>query len=150
MQGRAGAAAVGWLPAHPSGGGGRRYFTSSPTILSVMKSVIVGTPAHRPRENRAGKGLTGIDAVSLEEEKRRGITIDIALRILELALPGGEILRLGLSSSRTRTVRAQYAGRSGGIDLVLLVIAADESVKPQTASISISAACLRCARASRY
>ena len=61
-----------------------------------MKSVIVGTAGHIDHGKTAlVKALTGIDADRLEEEKRRGITIDIGFAHLELPLPDGEILRLG-------------------------------------------------------
>ncbi len=99
-----------------------------------MKSVIVGTAGHIDHGKTAlVKALTGIDADRLEEEKRRGITIDIGFAHLELLLPGGEILRLGFVDvpGHERFVRNMLAG-VGGIDLVLLVIAADESIKPQT------------------
>jgi selenocysteine-specific elongation factor len=99
-----------------------------------MKSVIVGTAGHIDHGKTAlVKALTGIDADRLEEEKRRGITIDIGFAHLELTLPGGEILRLGFIDvpGHERFVRNMLAG-VGGIDLVLLVIAADESIKPQT------------------
>ena len=108
--------------------------TAPPTILSRMKSVIVGTAGHIDHGKTAlVKALTGIDADRLEEEKRRGITIDIGFAHLELPLPGGEILRLGFVDvpGHERFVRNMLAG-IGGIDLVLLVIAADESIKPQT------------------
>ncbi|HXY49687.1 MAG TPA: selenocysteine-specific translation elongation factor [Terriglobales bacterium] len=99
-----------------------------------MKSVIVGTAGHIDHGKTAlVKALTGIDADRLEEEKRRGITIDIGFAHLELAAPGGETLRLGFVDvpGHERFVRNMLAG-VGGIDLVLLVIAADESIKPQT------------------
>ena len=99
-----------------------------------MKSVIVGTAGHIDHGKTAlVKALTGIDADRLEEEKRRGITIDIGFANLELPLPGGETLRLGFVDvpGHERFVRNMLAG-VGGIDLVLLVIAADESIKPQT------------------
>jgi selenocysteine-specific elongation factor len=99
-----------------------------------MKSVIVGTAGHIDHGKTAlVKALTGIDADRLEEEKRRGITIDIGFAHLEMPLPGGEILRLGFVDvpGHERFVRNMLAGM-GGIDLVLLVIAADESIKPQT------------------
>ena len=99
-----------------------------------MKSVIVGTAGHIDHGKTAlVKALTGIDADRLEEEKRRGITIDIGFAHLELPAPGGEILRLGFVDvpGHERFVRNMLAG-VGGIDLVLLVIAADESIKPQT------------------
>ena len=98
-----------------------------------MKSVIVGTAGHIDHGKTAlVKALTGIDADRLEEEKRRGITIDIGFAHLELSM-GGETLRLGFVDvpGHERFVRNMLAG-VGGIDLVLLVIAADESLKPQT------------------
>jgi selenocysteine-specific elongation factor len=99
-----------------------------------MKSVIVGTAGHIDHGKTAlVKALTGIDADRLEEEKRRGITIDIGFANLELPMPNGETLRLGFVDvpGHERFVRNMLAG-VGGIDLVLLVIAADESIKPQT------------------
>jgi selenocysteine-specific elongation factor len=99
-----------------------------------MKSVIVGTAGHIDHGKTAlVKALTGIDADRLEEEKRRGITIDIGFAHLELAAPGGDVLRLGFVDvpGHERFVRNMLAG-VGGIDLVLLVIAADEGIKPQT------------------
>jgi selenocysteine-specific elongation factor len=102
--------------------------------MPLMKSVIVGTAGHIDHGKTAlVKALTGIDADRLDEEKRRGITIDIGFAHLELPAPGGETLRLGFVDvpGHERFVRNMLAG-IGGIDLVLLVIAADESIKPQT------------------
>jgi selenocysteine-specific elongation factor len=108
-----------------------------------MKSVIVGTAGHIDHGKTAlVKALTGIDADRLEEEKRRGITIDIGFAHLELPAPrpgdransvSSETLRLGFVDvpGHERFVRNMLAG-IGGIDLVLLVIAADESINPQT------------------
>jgi len=99
-----------------------------------MKSVIVGTAGHIDHGKTAlVKALTGIDADRLAEEKRRGITIDIGFAHLELPGPGGEPLRLGFVDvpGHERFVRNMLAG-VGGIDVALLVIAADESIKPQT------------------
>jgi selenocysteine-specific elongation factor len=99
-----------------------------------MKSVIVGTAGHIDHgKTSLVKALTGIDADRLDEEKRRGITIDIGFAHLELPGPGGEILRFGFVDvpGHERFVRNMLAG-VGGIDLVLLVIAADEGIKPQT------------------
>ncbi len=99
-----------------------------------MKSVIVGTAGHIDHGKTAlVKALTGIDADRLEEEKRRGITIDIGFAHLELPAPDGSTLRLGFVDvpGHERFVRNMLAG-VGGIDLVLLVIAADEGIKPQT------------------
>jgi len=99
-----------------------------------MKSVIVGTAGHIDHGKTAlVKALTGIDADRLEEEKRRGITIDIGFAHLELPSASGENIRLGFVDvpGHERFVRNMLAG-IGGIDLVVLVIAADESIKPQT------------------
>ncbi len=99
-----------------------------------MKPIIVGTAGHVDHGKTALiKALTGIDADRLEEEKRRGITIDIGFAHLELPLPQGETLRVGFVDvpGHERFVRNMLAG-AGGIDLVLLVIAADESIQPQT------------------
>ena len=100
----------------------------------LMKSVIVGTAGHIDHGKTAlVRALTGIDADRLQEEKRRGITIDIGFAHLELPTPDGDVLRLGFVDvpGHERFVRNMLAG-VGGIDLVLLVIAADESIKPQT------------------
>jgi len=99
-----------------------------------MKSVIVGTAGHIDHGKTAlVKALTGIDADRLEEEKRRGITIDIGFAHLDLPDERGETLRLGFVDvpGHERFVRNMLAG-VGGIDLVLLVVAADEGIKPQT------------------
>src|SRR6201993_2085310 len=99
-----------------------------------MKSVIIGTAGHIDHGKTAlVKALTGIDADRLEEEKRRGITIDIGSADLDLAAPPSEVVRAGFVDvpGHERFVRNMLAG-IGGIDLVLLVIAADESIKPQT------------------
>ncbi|HTQ58351.1 MAG TPA: selenocysteine-specific translation elongation factor [Bryobacteraceae bacterium] len=95
-----------------------------------MKNIIVGTAGHIDHGKTAlVKALTGIDADRLEEEKRRGITIDIGFAHLQLT----PALRLGFVDvpGHERFVKNMLAG-VGGIDMVLFVIAADESVKPQT------------------
>ncbi len=94
-----------------------------------MKHVIVGTAGHIDHGKSAlVAALTGTHPDRLEEEKRRGITVDIGFAFLNL----GEI-RIGFVDvpGHERFVRNMLAG-AGGIDLVLLVVAADESVKPQT------------------
>jgi selenocysteine-specific elongation factor len=99
-----------------------------------MKSIIIGTAGHIDHGKTAlVKALTGIDADRLEEEKRRGITIDLGFAHMELPMPGGETLQLGFVDvpGHERFVRNMLAG-IGGIDLVLLVIAADEGIMPQT------------------
>ena len=95
-----------------------------------MKHIIVGTAGHIDHGKTAlVKALTGIDADRLEEEKRRGITIDLGFAHLQLT-PG---LWLGFVDvpGHERFVKNMLAG-VGGIDLVLFVVAADESIKPQT------------------
>src|ERR1022692_562849 len=103
-----------------------------------MKSIIVGTAGHIDHGKTAlVKALTGIDADRLAEEKRRGITIDLGFAHMDLPAgvdeTNGETLRLGFVDvpGHERFVRNMLAG-VGGIDLVLLVIAADEAIKPQT------------------
>src|ERR1700693_580572 len=99
-----------------------------------MKNIIVGTAGHIDHGKTAlVKALTGIDADRLEEERRRGITIDIGFAHFELPAPDGSRIRLGFVDvpGHERFVRNMLAG-VGGIDLVLLVIAADEGIKPQT------------------
>ncbi len=100
-----------------------------------MKSVIVGTAGHIDHGKTAlVKALTGIDADRLEEEKQRGITIDIGFAHLQLQeSQSDQALRLGFVDvpGHERFVRNMLAG-VGGIDVVLFVIAADEGIKPQT------------------
>ena len=94
-----------------------------------MRSIIVGTAGHIDHGKTAlVRALTGVDADRLPEEKRRGITIDIGFADLDL----GEV-RIGFVDvpGHERFVKNMLAG-AHGIDLVALVIAADESVMPQT------------------
>jgi selenocysteine-specific elongation factor len=94
-----------------------------------VKSVIVGTAGHIDHgKSSLVEALTGTHPDRLEEEKRRGITIDLGFAFLE---EGG--VRFGFVDvpGHERFVRNMLAG-AGGIDVVLLVIAADEAVKPQT------------------
>jgi selenocysteine-specific elongation factor len=93
------------------------------------KSVIVGTAGHIDHGKSAlVEALTGTHPDRLAEEKRRGITIDLGFAFLE---ENG--VRFGLVDvpGHERFVSNMLAG-AAGIDLLLLVIAADESIKPQT------------------
>jgi selenocysteine-specific elongation factor len=111
-----------------------RFEAYSSKISGQMKSIIVGTAGHIDHGKTAlVKALTGIDADRLVEEKRRGITIDLGFAHIDLPTANGETLRLGFVDvpGHERFVRNMLAG-VGGVDLVLLVIAADESIKPQT------------------
>jgi selenocysteine-specific elongation factor len=95
-----------------------------------MKFIIIGTAGHIDHGKTAlVKALTGIDADRLEEEKRRGITIDLGFAHLQLT----PSLWLGFVDvpGHERFVKNMLAGVAS-IDLVLFVIAADESIKPQT------------------
>jgi len=96
---------------------------------SSTKSVIVGTAGHIDHGKSAlVEALTGTHPDRLEEEKRRGITIDLGFAFLE---EGG--VRFGFIDvpGHERFVSNMLAG-AAGLDLVVLVIAADESIKPQT------------------
>ncbi len=98
---------------------------SNPSI----KSIIVGTAGHIDHgKSTLIEALTGTHPDRLEEEKRRGITIDLGFAFLE-----EEGVRYGFVDvpGHERFVKNMLAGASG-IDLVLLVIAADELIKPQT------------------
>src|SRR6201985_3513467 len=94
-----------------------------------MKHIIVGTAGHIDHgKSTLVEALTGTHPDRLEEEKRRGITIDLGFAFLE---EGG--VRFGFVDvpGHARFVGNILAGPAG-IDLVLLVIAADEPIKPQT------------------
>lgn len=94
-----------------------------------MKSIIVGTAGHIDHGKTAlVRALTGKDPDRLPEEKRRGITIDLGFADLQL-----EVARVGFVDvpGHERFVKNMLAGVHG-IDLVALVIAADEGVMPQT------------------
>ena len=95
-----------------------------------MKHIIVGTAGHIDHGKSAlVRALTGTDPDRWEEEKRRGITIDIGFATLDLDAEH----RLGFVDvpGHERFVKNMLAG-IGGIDMVLLVIAADQSIQPQT------------------
>ena len=94
-----------------------------------MPSIIVGTAGHIDHGKTAlVRALTGVDADRLPEEKRRGITIDLGFADLDL----GDV-RVGFVDvpGHERFVKNMLAG-AHGIDVVALVIAADEGVMPQT------------------
>ena len=95
-----------------------------------MKRVVLGTAGHIDHGKTAlVKALTGVDTDRLREEKRRGITIELGFA--HLALPDGSVAGVVDVPGHERFVRAMAAG-AGGIDLVVLVVAADEGVMPQT------------------
>jgi selenocysteine-specific elongation factor len=97
--------------------------------MNPVKHIIVGTAGHIDHgKSSLVEALTGTHPDRLEEEKRRGITIDLGFAFMEL--PG---LKIGFVDvpGHERFVRNMLAG-VGGIDLVVLVVAADEGIKPQT------------------
>jgi selenocysteine-specific elongation factor len=103
--------------------------------LGVHLPVVMGTAGHIDHgKTTLIKALTGVDCDRLEEEKRRGITIELGFA--ELRLPGtadGRERSISVIDvpGHERFVHTMVAGASG-IDFVLMVIAADEGVMPQT------------------
>lgn len=94
-----------------------------------MRSVVIGTAGHIDHGKSAlVRALSGTDPDRLKEEKARGITIDLGFAHLET---GGVRLAFVDVPGHERFVKNMLAG-AGGIDLVMLVIAGDESVMPQT------------------
>ncbi|HZD60467.1 MAG TPA: selenocysteine-specific translation elongation factor, partial [Anaerolineae bacterium] len=95
-----------------------------------MKQLILGTAGHIDHgKTTLIKALTGIDTDRLEEEKKRGISIELGFAYL--TLPSGQRLGVVDVPGHERFVKNMLAGATG-IDIVLLVVAADDSVMPQT------------------
>ncbi|MDQ7843611.1 MAG: selenocysteine-specific translation elongation factor [Armatimonadota bacterium] len=95
-----------------------------------MRHYVIGTAGHIDHGKSAlVKALSGIDPDRLEEEKRRGMTIDLGFAHFDL--PGGRRVGIVDVPGHERLIRNMLAGATG-IDLVLLVVAADEGVMPQT------------------
>ncbi len=92
--------------------------------------MIIGTAGHvdHGKTSRV-KALTGIDTDRLPEEKRRGITLELGFA--HLTLPDGTVAGVVDVPGHERFVKAMAAG-AGGVDLAILVVAADEGVMPQT------------------
>ncbi|MCG0277050.1 MAG: selenocysteine-specific translation elongation factor [Thermanaeromonas sp.] len=95
-----------------------------------MQRIVVGTAGHVDHgKTLLVKALTGVDTDRLKEEKERGISIELGFAPLKL--PDGRQLGLVDVPGHERFIRQMLAGVAG-IDLVLLVVAADEGVMPQT------------------
>jgi selenocysteine-specific elongation factor len=93
-------------------------------------SFVVGTAGHIDHgKSTLIHALTGIDPDRLEEEKRRGMTIDLGFA--SLTLPSGRLVGIVDVPGHARFIRNMLAGVHG-LDAVLLVVAADEGVMPQT------------------
>ncbi len=91
---------------------------------------VIGTAGHIDHGKSAlVRALTGIDPDRLREEKERGLTIDLGFAWLKL--PGGIEVSIVDVPGHERFIKNMLAG-AGGIDLALLVVAADEGVMPQT------------------
>ncbi len=92
--------------------------------------MIIGTAGHIDHgKTSLVKALTGIDTDRLKEEKRRGITLELGFAHLQL--DDGTVAGVVDVPGHERFVKAMVAG-AGGVDLAVLVVAADEGVMPQT------------------
>ena len=95
-----------------------------------MKNVIIGTAGHVDHgKTELIKALSGIDTDRLKEEKKRGITIELGFANLK----NDKGINIGIIDvpGHEKFVKNMLSG-VGGIDLVLLIVALDEGVKPQT------------------
>jgi selenocysteine-specific elongation factor len=100
----------------------------------VKRAVVIGTAGHIDHGKTAlVHALTGVDTDRLPEEKRRGITIDLGFASMEMALEDGSSLQLSFIDvpGHKLFVRNMLAG-TGCVDAAMLVISAEEGVKPQT------------------
>lgn len=95
-----------------------------------MRHLVLGTAGHIDHGKTAlVRALSGVDTDRLPEEKARGISIDLGFA--SLVLPGGERVAIVDVPGHERFIKNMLAG-STGVDAVLLVVAADEGVMPQT------------------
>ncbi len=95
-----------------------------------MKQIILGTAGHIDHgKTSLIKAISGTDTDRLKEEKERGITIELGFASLDL--PSGQHLGIVDVPGHEKFVKNMVAGATG-IDIVMMVIAADEGVMPQT------------------
>ncbi|MGD9007375.1 MAG: selenocysteine-specific translation elongation factor [Desulfobacteraceae bacterium] len=95
-----------------------------------MKQIVMGTAGHIDHgKTSLIKALTGTNTDRLKEEQQRGITIELGFAALEL--PGGQSLGIVDVPGHEKFVKNMVAGATG-IDLVVMIIAADEGIMPQT------------------
>lgn len=98
--------------------------------MNGKKYVLIGTAGHVDHgKTWLTRALTGIDTDRLPQEKSRGITIETGFAPLQM--PDGTIAAIADVPGHERFIKNMVAG-AGGIDLVMLVVAADEGVMPQT------------------
>jgi selenocysteine-specific elongation factor len=101
---------------------------------NTPNSIVIGTAGHIDHgKTTLVRALTGIDTDRLPEEKRRGITIDLGFASLELPTPNGSPLRISFVDvpGHSLFIRNMLAG-TGCVPAVMLVVAADEGIMPQT------------------
>ncbi|MEO2082469.1 MAG: GTP-binding protein, partial [Desulfurobacteriaceae bacterium] len=98
--------------------------------MQSKKFLVIGTAGHIDHgKTSLIKALTGVDTDRWEEEKRRGMTIDLGFARLQL--PNGILAGIVDVPGHEKFIKNMLAG-AHGIDIVLFVVAADEGVMPQT------------------
>ena len=103
-------------------------------MTTTPSSIVIGTAGHIDHgKTTLVRALTGIDTDRLPEEKRRGITIDLGFASFELPTPNGTPLRISFVDvpGHSLFIRNMLAG-AGCVPAVMLVVAADEGIMPQT------------------
>jgi selenocysteine-specific elongation factor len=99
-------------------------------IISEKGGLVFGTAGHIDHgKTTLVRALTGIDTDRLAEEKKRGISIELGFA--DLLLPSGQRIAIVDVPGHERFIKNMLAG-TGGIDAVLMIVAADEGLKPQT------------------
>ena len=117
------------LPAHPPAGGIRRA-RARRRGERPMKHVVIGTAGHVDHGKTAlVRALTGVDTDRLAEEQRRGLTIELGFARLDF--PDGSCAGVVDVPGHEKFIKTMLAG-AGGVDLAMLVVAADEGFMPQT------------------
>jgi selenocysteine-specific elongation factor len=103
-------------------------------MTKTQSSIVIGTAGHIDHgKTTLVRALTGIDTDRLPEEKRRGITIDLGFASFDLPTPNGSPLRISFVDvpGHSLFIRNMLAG-TGCVSAVMLVVAADEGIMPQT------------------
>src|SRR5579863_5740797 len=103
-------------------------------MTTTPSSIVIGTAGHIDHgKTTLVRALTGVDTDRLPEEKRRGITIDLGFASFDLPTPNGSPLRISFVDvpGHSLFIRNMLAG-AGCVPAVMLVVAADEGIMPQT------------------